>query len=192
MLIGYARLSTDDENLVSQLEVLRAAGCGVILEDTGPGLEDSRKALADALSRCAAGDVLVVWKLSRLAGSLAGLIGVAEDLRDRGAGLKVLTGAGAAAIDRMGPDFPDILAAIAECERERRSEWTQRGMKAAARRGRRYGPPPKLTPQDIVRARQWIEAGRLRTDVADALGVCTNTLQWALERSAVSISGEIS
>ena len=175
MLVGYARLHTQDKDFAPQLEALRATGCAVICKEAEGG-----KGLAQALARCGGGDVLVVWKLSRLGGSRDGLIGLVEDLRGRGAGLKVLTGAGAAAIDRAGPDFPDILAAIAEFERELIGERTTSGMKAAKRRGGRVGRPLKLTPQEIACARQWIEDGRTRTDVADLLGVSAFTLRRAL------------
>jgi DNA invertase Pin-like site-specific DNA recombinase len=131
MLIGYARLHTEDKDLAPQLDALRAAGCVVICEEEAA----DGKGLKRALARCGGGDELTVWKLSRLGGSLADLVELAEDLRGRGAGLKVLTGAGAV-IDTAGPDFPGTLAAIAEFERERRSEWTHRGMKAAGQRGR--------------------------------------------------------
>jgi DNA invertase Pin-like site-specific DNA recombinase len=174
MLIGYARQFRDNENLAPQLDALRAAGCAVICEEGADG-----KGLARALARCGSGDELVVWKLSRLGGSRAAFMGLVEDLRGRGAGLKVLTGAGAM-IDTAGPDFPGVLAAIAEFERERRSEWTRRGMKAAEQRGRHTGRPLALTPQEVARARQWIEDGRLQKDVADLLGVSGFTLRRAL------------
>jgi len=70
MMIGFARVSTDDQSLALQLDALRAAECEVIHEDKASGVLSGRKRLADALMRCAAGDVLVVWKLDRLARSL--------------------------------------------------------------------------------------------------------------------------
>ena len=74
MMIGYARVSTEEQNLALQLDARRGAGCEEILQDTGSGADDSRKGLAAALERCAAGDVLVVWKLDRLGRSLAALV----------------------------------------------------------------------------------------------------------------------
>ena len=181
MLIGYASLSADDENLAPQLDALRAAGCETIFEDTGSGAGENRKGLADALARCGAGDVLMVWKLSRLGGSLAAdLAAVVEDLRGRGTGLKVLTGAGAV-IDTAAPDFPAILAAIAEFERERSIEWVRGGMEIIRRRGSHVGRPLKLTLRDVVRARQLIDAGRSRGEIAALLGVDDGTLRRALK-----------
>lgn len=172
MLIGYARVHTEDKDLAPQLDALRAAGCAVVCKETVDG-----KGLKRALARCGGGDVLVVWKLSRLGGSLADLMGLVEDLRGRGVGLKVLTGAGAI-IDTAGPDFSGALAAIAEFERERRSEWTRRGMKAAGQC--HTGRPLKLTDQEIACARRWIEDGHTRMDVADWLGVSAFTLRRTL------------
>jgi DNA invertase Pin-like site-specific DNA recombinase len=178
MLIGYARLCTDDESLTPQLDALRAAGCDAIFEDTDSGTDKNRKGLADALARCAAGDVLIVWKLSRLGGSLAvDLAALVAGLRERGAGLKVLTGAGAV-IDTAGPDFLNILAAIAEFERDRRIEWCRRGK----------GRPRKLTPRDVARARRLINDGRSRGDIAALLGVDDGTLGGGRSRDR-TISG---
>jgi Resolvase, N terminal domain len=94
MMIGYARISTDEQNLALQLDALRGAGCEVIFEDTASGADDGRKGLADAVARCAAGDVLVAWKIDRLGRSTLDLVGLVEKLKGRGVGLKVLTGRG--------------------------------------------------------------------------------------------------
>ena len=74
MMIGYARVSTGEQNLVLQLDALRSAGCETIFEDTGSGADGDRMGLAAALARCGAGDVLVVWKLDRLGRSLPTLV----------------------------------------------------------------------------------------------------------------------
>ena len=108
---------------------------------------DSRKGLADALARCAAGDVLVVWKLDRLGRSTLDLVGLVEKLKGRGVGLKVLTGEGAS-IDTTRPEGKlifAVFAAFAEFERELIRERTMAGMRAAKRRGRHVGRPRKLT-----------------------------------------------
>ena len=95
MLIGYARVSTDDQNLGLQLDALQAEGCERVFQDTASGATTNRKGLADALDACAPGDVLTVWKLDRLGRSLLDLVGLVEALKARDVGLKVLTGAGA-------------------------------------------------------------------------------------------------
>lgn len=90
--IGYARVSTEDQNLSLQLDALTAAGCVIVFQDKASGATPDRKGLAAALERCSAEDVLVVWKLDRLGRSLFDLVEMVEDLRRRGIGLKVLTG----------------------------------------------------------------------------------------------------
>src|SRR5207302_2186775 len=155
-LIGYARVSTDDQNLALQLDALRGAGCELVHEDKASG---GRKGLTQALKGCASGDVLVVWKLDRLARSLHDLVVIAADLKGRGVGLKILTGEGAA-VDTTRPQgrmIFGILAVMAEFERELMSERTIAGMKAAKRRGRHVGRPPKLTLEQLALARQLID-----------------------------------
>ena len=95
MKIGYARVSTDEQNLGLQLDALQGDGCERVFEDTASGARSNRKGLADALQACSPGDVLTVWKLDRLGRSLLDLVGLVEDLKARDVGLKVLTGAGA-------------------------------------------------------------------------------------------------
>ena len=181
-LIGYARVSTDEQNLDLQREALEAAGCTVIHEDRASGTLTNRKGLSDALSACAAGDVLVVWKLDRLGRSLLDLVNLTEALKGRGVGLKVLTGHGSM-VDTTkaeGRMIFGILASLAEFERELIGERTRAGMKSAKRRGVRLGRPPKLSPYQLEEARAMIEAGRTRTDVAALLGVSVLTLRRAL------------
>lgn len=184
MMIGYARVSTDEQNLALQLDALRGAGCAEIFQDTGSGADDSRKGLVAALARCAAGDVLVVWKLDRLGRSLSSLVGFVETLQGRDAGLKVLTGAGAS-IDTTKPEGRFILgvfAALAEFERELIRERTKAGMAAAKRRGRHVGRPRKLTRHKLDHARQLIADGKeTKAGAAALLGVDAVTLRRALK-----------
>jgi DNA invertase Pin-like site-specific DNA recombinase len=154
MLIGYARVSTEDQNLALQLDALQAAGCGRVFQDTATGARLNRKGLADALAACTGEDVLTVWKLDRLGRSLLDLVGLVEDLKRRDVGLKVLTGAGAS-IDTTKPEgrlFFALFAAMAEFERELIRERTKAGMAAAKRRGRHVGHPRKLSPDQLEMA----------------------------------------
>jgi DNA invertase Pin-like site-specific DNA recombinase len=183
MNIGYARVSTDDQSLSLQLDALRAAGCEVIHEDKASGVLNGRKGLTQALKGCAAGDVLVVWKLDRLARSLHDLVVIAEDLKGRGVGLKVLTGEGAA-VDTTHPQgrmIFGILAVMAEFERELMSERTVAGMAAAKRRGVRVGRPLKLSDYQRREAISMLDAGKSRADIAALLGVHIGTLRRALK-----------
>ena len=126
--------------------------------------------------------MLVVWKLDRLARSLHDLVVIAEDLKGRGVGLKILTGEGAA-VDTTQPQGRmvfGILAVMAEFEREMISERTVAGMKAAKRRGVRVGRPPKLTEYQRREAASLLDAGKARSDIAALLGVHVGTLRRAL------------
>jgi DNA invertase Pin-like site-specific DNA recombinase len=185
MLIGYARVSTDEQNLALQLDALRAVGCEAIFEDTASGAS-ARKGLADALGRCAVGDVLVAWKLDRLGRSMPDLVNLVETLKAKGCGLKVLTGSGAS-IDTTRPEGRfvfGIFAALAEFERELIRERTREGMQSARRRGVRLGRPPGLTPEQVALARQLTGDGiETKAGVAALLGCGVSTLRRALKGS---------
>jgi DNA invertase Pin-like site-specific DNA recombinase len=183
MKIGYARVSTDDQNLAMQLDALRAAGCEKIHEDKASGVLNGRKGLSEALKSCASGDVLVVWKLDRLARSLHDLVVIAADLKSRSVGLKILTGEGAA-VDTTHPQGRmvfGILAVMAEFERELMSERTVAGMEAAKRRGVRLGRPLKLSEYQRREGALMLDAGKSRADVAALFGVHVGTLRRALK-----------
>jgi len=182
MKIGYARVSTDEQNLDLQLQALHADGCELICEDKASGATPDRAGLTDALGRCGAGDVLVVWKLDRLGRSLIDLVVIVEALQARGAGLKILTGQGAQ-LDTTKPDgrmIFGILAIMAQFERELIGERAKAGLAAAKRRGVQLGRPPLLSPFQVDEARKMIAAGKLRREVAELLGVSPLTLRRAL------------
>lgn len=182
MKIGYARVSTEEQNLDLQRQALEAAGCTKILEDHGlSGAATDRPALRRALEALSAGDILVVWKLDRLGRSLPHLIEVITGLREQGIGFCSLqeqidtTNAG-------GRFYFHMLAALAEFERELISERTKAGMKAARRRGVHCGRPSKLTADQIAQARALIEAKEMKQgEVAAMLGVSPKTLWRALK-----------
>ena len=186
-LIGYDRVSTDDQNLAMQLDPLQATGCADVFQDQGiSGAVTKRPGLTAALDRCGPGDVLTAWKLDRLGRSVLDLVGLAERLKDRGVGLKILTGQGAM-IDTTRPDGKfafAMFAAFAEFEREMNRERTTEGMKAAKRRAIHVGRPRKLSADQVAHARQLIEAGnRTYAGAAALLGVDVSTLRRALKRS---------
>src|SRR3954453_19043448 len=136
-------------------------GCQIVHEDKASGVLAGRKGLVEALNGCVAGDVLVVWKLDRLARSLHDLVVIAEDLKSRGVGLKILTGEGAA-VDTTQPQGRmvfGILAVMAEFERELMRERTMAGMAAAQRRGVRVGRPLKLSEYQRREAASMLDAG---------------------------------
>ena len=155
MLLGYMRVSRADgaQVLDPQRDALLAAGVepGHLYEDRASGKRDDRPGLAACLKALRRGDVLVVWKLDRLGRDLRHLVNLVQALAERGAGLKVLTGQGAA-IDTTTPAGKlafGIFAAIAEFERELIVERTKAGLVAARARGRRGGRPYKMTPAKL-------------------------------------------
>lgn len=185
MLIGYARISTDEQNLAMQLDALRLAGCQQVFCDEGiSGAATERRALNEALASLEAGDVLVVWKLDRLGRSLAHLIQITTRLEQDGIGFRSLS----EAIDTTtasGRLLFHVMGAIAEFERGLISERTRAGMAAAKARGRHLGRERKLTEEDALWARRMIEAGRLsHEEIALYFRVSVLTLRRALQRSA--------
>src|SRR5215831_14609992 len=155
MLIGYMRVSKADgsQTTALQRDALVTAGVDVaqLYEDQASGRLDARPGLAAALKALRAGDTLVVWKLDRLGRDLRHLINTVHDLNDRGVGLKVLAGQGAA-IDTTTPAGKlifGIFAALAEFERELIVERTKAGLAAARARGHAGGRPFKMTPAKL-------------------------------------------
>ncbi len=183
MNIGYARVSTEEQNLDLQLHALSGAACGTIHEDHGvSGAAADRPGLSAALAQAGQGDVLVVWKLDRLGRSLPHLVQVINDLRKAGVGFRSLqeqidtTSAG-------GRFYLHILASLAEFERELISERTRAGMESARRRGKHIGRLRKLSPQQIDHARSMVESGReTRAAMAELFGVDVATLRRAMRR----------
>jgi len=178
MNIGYARVSTEEQNLELQVHALKGAGCAVIHEDFGvSGAAVVRPGLSAALAVAHKGDVLVVWKLDRLGRSLPHLVETINALRERGVGFRSLqeqidtTSAG-------GRFYFHMLASLAEFERELISERTRAGMASARRRGIHIGRPSKLTPQMLADARAMVEAGeKSKAEIAKLMGVDVSTLR---------------
>lgn len=157
-LIGYARVSTDDQTTAAQTDALRAAGCATIFEEKASGASRGRPELARTLARLSRGDTLVIWKLDRLGRSLAHLLEVIEDLRGRGCHFRCLT----SPIDTASPHGTlvlQMLGAVAEYERSLIRERTRAGLAAARARGR-IGGNPKLKRGDPVTARRLADRQR--------------------------------
>ncbi len=145
MLIGYARVSTDDQNLNLQRDALKQAGCSRIYEDRLSGTKVGRPGLTKALEVARSGDVLVVWRLDRLGRSLKDLIQMVETLAERGIELHSLTEA-LATTSTSGKLIFHLFGALAEFERNLIQERTQAGLTAARARGRKGGRPKALDP----------------------------------------------
>jgi DNA invertase Pin-like site-specific DNA recombinase len=181
MLIGYARVSTIEQNLDLQLDALKKAGAEQVFTDRASGKRDDRPGLANALAALQPGDVLVVWKLDRLGRSLKHLVETVAALQQRGIGLKVITG-GIDTTSATGRLVFGIFAALAEFERELIKERTLAGLSAARARGRIGGRRRSLTTNQVAHARVLIESGEAVGVIAASLGVDRSTLYRALER----------
>src|SRR4029453_14172599 len=140
LAIGYARVSTQEQDLALQLDALRAAGCERIYTEKASGAQRDRPQLQAALDYMRADDTLVVWKLDRLARALRQLLDTVETLHARQMGLRSLT----EAIDTSTPGGTlvfHLFGALAEFERSLIRERTRAGLAAARARGRPRGPP---------------------------------------------------
>jgi DNA invertase Pin-like site-specific DNA recombinase len=140
MLVGYARISTQDQTLALQQDGLNGVGCERIFTDTASGARADRPGLAEAIDFARSGDTLVVWKLDRLGRSIRHLIDTVNQLKDRGVGFRSLT----EQIDTTtsgGKLIFHVFAALAEFERDIIHERTHAGLSAARARGRKGGHP---------------------------------------------------
>jgi DNA invertase Pin-like site-specific DNA recombinase len=183
VLVGYMRVSKADGSQTTDLqrEALLAAGVGpkALYEDKASGKTDDRPHLTACLKALRSGDTLLVWKLDRLGRDLRHLVNIVHELTERGVGLKVLTGQGAA-IDTTtasGKLVFGIFAALAEFERELISERTKAGLASARARGRKGGRPYKMTPAKIRLA--MASMGKKDTNVGalcKELGITRQTL----------------
>lgn len=182
-LVGYMRVSKADgsQTLDLQQDALDAAGVPTrnIYSDTASGKRDDRPGLESCLKALRSGDTLIIWKLDRLGRNLRHLVNTVSDLTERGVGLRVLTGQGAA-IDTTtaaGKLVFGIFAALAEFERELISERTRAGLAAARARGRKGGRKPKMTPAKVrLAAAAMGKKGTIVSDLCRELGITRATI----------------
>ena len=177
MLIGYARVSTLDQNPQLQIEALNEAGCKKIFTEKISGADKKRRQLQGALEYMREGDTLVVWKLSRLARSLTQIINTVKDLEDRKIGLKVIT----QNIDTGTPEgrlFFHMNAAFDQFQREIIVENTKAGLKTARKHGRIGGRPPIMTDDKMRTAQSMLkdtENYPFISDIIKTLGIGRTT-----------------
>jgi len=175
MLIGYARVSTTDQNLDLQRDALKAAGCERIFTDQISGARGDRVGLAEALSHAREGDTLAVWRLCRLGRSVRDLVGTIADLERRGIAFQSLT----EAIDTTtasGKLIFHVFAALAEAERQSIRERTVAGLRAARARGSVGGRPRRMTAEKVSAAERLLRDGTSPKDVAAIVGVSLPTV----------------
>lgn len=176
MLIGYARVSTQDQNPQLQIDALIKAGCERIFEEKASGAQRDRPALKEALSYLRKGDTLVIWKLDRLARSLKQLLETVEILEQQGIGLQSLT----EKIDTTsagGKLVFHLFGALAEFERSLIQERTLAGLASARKRGRVGGRPRALSDEDITKAKAMLrDPGITAKSVAEVFGISVSTL----------------
>ena len=177
--VGYARVSTVDQDPALQLDALAAAGCVKVFEDRASGARADRAGLRSALDYVRDGDVLIVWKLDRLGRSLPHLIETVTSLATRGVGFRSIT----EAIDTTTPGGRlvfHLFGALGQFERDLIQERTRAGLAAAAARGRKGGRKPVVTGEKLERARAIIAKGLTVREAATRLKVGKTALYAAL------------
>jgi len=176
MLVGYARVSTLDQNPALQLDALKVAGCERIFTEKASGAQRERSQLKAALEYIRQGDTFVVWKLDRLARSMRQLIETVEDLQVRGIELRSLT----ESIDTAsagGRLIFHLFGALAEFERAVIRERTSAGLRAARERGKKGGRPKSIGAKELAAAKAMLADPEIRVeDVAARLNVSPATL----------------
>jgi DNA invertase Pin-like site-specific DNA recombinase len=179
LILGYARVSTGEQNLDPQLDALKGAGAGRVFADRIGGALRNRPELDRMFDQLREGDVVVVTKYDRLARSLKDLLEIVEAIRARGAGFRSL----AEDIDTTTPAGRlvfHVFASIAQFERERISERTREGLDAARKRGRVGGRPPALSPSQKEEARRMRdEERRPLSEIAALFRVSVKTVRRA-------------
>ena len=186
MLIGYARVSTQDQDNAAQIAALKSAGCELIFQEKATGGRWERPELHRLLGQLRKGDVLVVWKLDRLSRSLKDVLILMEKVQQAGAGFQSLT----EAIDTTSPGgrmMMQIVGAFAEFERAMLRERTRNGLDAALKAGRVGGRRPKLKPHQRQEIMHLVNSGqKTAADAARLFNVHPATVSRLLQRAKVS------
>jgi DNA invertase Pin-like site-specific DNA recombinase len=178
MRVGYARVSTQDQNPDLQIDALKAAGCKKIFVEKASGAQRDRPELQAALEymRDHGDDVMVCWKLDRLARSLRQLIETVEDLEKRGIGFESLT-------ERIDTSSAagcltfHIFACMAQFERSINRERTRAALEASRARGLKGGRPPSMSAKDVTHAKALLADPDITVEeVAKRMNVAASTL----------------
>jgi DNA invertase Pin-like site-specific DNA recombinase len=182
MLIGYARVSTQDQDAAAQIAALKTAGCELVFQDKASGGRWDRPELHRLLGQLRQGDVLVVWKLDRLSRALQDVLALMEKVTQAGAGFRSLT----EAIDTTSPGgrmMMQIVGTFAEFERAMLRERTRNGLDAARQQGRIGGRRPKLKTHQQQEIVQLVNSGqKTAADAARLFNVHPATVSRLLRR----------
>ncbi len=182
MLIGYARVSTQDQDAAAQIAALKTAGCELVFQDKASGGRWDRPELHRLLGQLRQGDVLVVWKLDRLSRALKDVLALMEKVTQAGAGFRSLT----EAIDTTSPGgrmMMQIVGTFAEFERAMLRERTRNGLDAARQQGRIGGRRPKLKTHQQQEIVQLVNSGqKTAADAARLFNVHPATVSRLLRR----------
>jgi DNA invertase Pin-like site-specific DNA recombinase len=175
-LLGYARVSTTGQTLDAQLEQLRTAGCGHIYREKVTGARADRRELQKMLKQLAAGDVVVVTRIDRLARSTFDLFSIVKQIADAGASFRSLAEPWADTGTSTGRLMLAVLGGLADVERDLIRTRTAEGRSRAKARGQRMGRPPALTPQQQEEARQRRAEGATLKELARSYNVGVATI----------------
>lgn len=186
MRIGYARVSTQDQDTTAQIAALKSAGCELVFQEKATGGRWERPELHRLMERLRKDDVLVVWKLDRLSRSLKDVLTLMEKVQQAGAGFQSLT----EAIDTTTPAgrmMMQIVGSFAEFERAMLHERTRNGLLAARKEGRVGGRRPKLSSRQQQEIIQLVDAGqKTAADAARLFNVHPSTVARLLARSKLT------
>ncbi len=183
MQLGYARVSTQDQDLALQLAALTAAGCERVFQEKVTGARRDRPELELLLTHLRPGDVVTVRRLDRLARSTRDLLEIADTISRAGAGLRSLSEHWADTTSPAGRMILTVFAGIAEFERELIRERTSAGRATARARGVRFGRPAKLSAEQCALSERLLAESSSPAEVARMFGVHRSTIYRALARS---------
>ncbi len=175
MLIGYARVSSNSQNLDLQIDELKKAGCSKIFSDKISGAKETRPGLDNVFSHLRKGDTLVIWKLDRLGRNVKGLIELVGKLEEKGIHFRSITN-GIDTNTPAGRFFFHVMASLAQMERELLIERTKTGLEAAKKRGRVGGRKRVMSPSKFESAKKLLAEGMPPKEIAQNLGVSIPTL----------------
>jgi DNA invertase Pin-like site-specific DNA recombinase len=175
MLIGYARVSSSDQNIDLQIDELKKAGCSKIFSDRISSMKKARPGLDNAMSYLRKDDTFVIWKLDRLGRNVKELLYMVGKLQEEGIHFRSITD-GIDTTTPAGRFFFHVMASLAQMERELLIERTKAGLEAARKRGRIGGRKRLMTANKVEAAKKLLQEGIPAKDVAENLGVSIPTL----------------